>query len=103
MSQLTDQRSLLETCNMRIVQTGSKHGWPVGKDLYIQCPRCKYYVSTTQYDQCTCGCIAVDVDYARISVCRDQPESAVAVCVAEPKNKSSWLSVILDVLNLFGK
>src|SRR6185436_13825320 len=103
MSQLTDQRWLLENFKLRVVQTGSKHGWPVGKNLYIQCPRCKYYVSTTQYDQCTCGCIAVDVDYARISVCRDQPENVVAVCVAEPKDKPGWLRVIMDVLELFGK
>ena len=103
MSQLTDQRSLLENFNMRVVQRGSKHGWPVGKNLYIQCPRCKYYVSTTVYDQCTCGCISIDVDDTRVSVCRDQPESALEVCVAEPKNKYGWLGLIGDFLDLFGR
>jgi hypothetical protein len=101
MSQLTDQKLLLENFNMRIAQYGPGRGWPMGKNVYLQCPRCQYYAQTTAYDLCSCGCISIDVDYGRVNVCRDQVENNIAVCYAE--RKSSWLSLILDFLQLFGQ
>ncbi len=88
MPPLTDQDKLLKNFDITIIQHGPQPGWPVGKDIYLQCPRCQYYVSTSDYDECPCGCISIDVGYARISV-DGEPESRVAVCRVRPKNKPS--------------
>jgi hypothetical protein len=80
----TDQTELLKNFDLQFIRQGSEGGWIVGKDIYLQCPRCQTYVTTNDYDECACGCISIDFDYARISV-RGEPESSVGVYRAVQK------------------
>jgi hypothetical protein len=85
MAPLTDQKWLVENFNIEIIQYGPQPSWPVAEWIYLQCPRCHYYVWTNDYDECACGNLSIDVGYSRISV-NHKPEDTVAVCRVTPKS-----------------
>ncbi len=69
MPQATDQERLLREYELDFVSKGPLDG--MWRCQYLKCPECGYYVEKgANFDECTCGNIAIDSDYLRVIVKR---------------------------------
>jgi len=62
--------STSDKANRRYVDFDPKRGYPAGASLYFECGRCGSVLKSLPEDSvvCSCGNIAIDVDYGRVSV-----------------------------------
>jgi hypothetical protein len=59
-----------DATNRRYMDFDPKAGYPAGESIYFECGRCGNILCSLPSDSvvCSCGNVAIDVDYGRVSV-----------------------------------
>jgi hypothetical protein len=66
-------------------------GYPTGKDLYYECPECRFFMKSSPRDydeaQCSCRHITIDIDWGRLAVRNQQSQPALFRLVRRPSGQ----------------